>query len=99
MANLATVLGLLQLNAEVIYMFLTKRRNLWEKEQAVAKAKAEAEARAKAQAAAQAEAQAQARAAAVAEARAEDRAWFEAWQKDPDQAPPPPWTRNGPEKE
>ena len=99
MANLATVLGLLQLNAEVIYMFLTKRRNLWEKERAVAKAKAEAEARAKAQAAAQAEAQAQARAAAVAETRAEARAWFEAWQKDPDQAPPPPWTRNGQEKE
>ena len=88
MANLATVLGLLQLNAEVIYMFLTKRRNLWEKEQAVAKAKAEAKA---AQAAAEARAQAQ--------ARAEDQAWFEAWQKDPEQAPPPPWAQNGQEKE
>ena len=69
MANLAAVLGLLQLNAEVIYMILTKRRNLWEKEQAVAKAKAET------------------------------RDWFEAWQKDPEQATPPPWARNGAERD
>ena len=88
MANLAAVLGLLQLNAEVIYMILTKRRNLWEKEQAVAKAKAEAKA-----------AQAAAEARAKAEARAEARDWFEAWQKDPEQAPPPPWARNGAERD
>ena len=52
MPNLATVLGLRQLNAAVIYMILTKRRNYWEKEQAVAKAvaKAVAEAAAKARA-------------------------------------------------
>ena len=92
MANLAAVLGLLQLNAEVIYMILTKRRNLWEKEQAVAEAKAKAKA-------AQAAAEAQARAEAVAKTRAEARDWFEAWQKDPEQAPPPPWARNGAERD
>lgn len=93
MANLATALAIIQLNAEVIYMFLTKRRNQWEKEQAVAQARAEAEA-----AADQAVAKAEARARAAASAEA--RAWFEAWQKDPEQAPPPPWAaRNGSERE
>ncbi len=52
MANVVTALALIQLNLEVIYMILTKRRNLYEKEQAVAKAKAEAEARGEAAAAA-----------------------------------------------
>ena len=39
---------LLQLNIEAIYMLLTMRRNHWEKEQAVAKAKVEAKAEANA---------------------------------------------------
>ena len=47
MANLVAVLALLQLNAEVIYMILTKRRNYWEKEQAVAKAAEKAAAKAR----------------------------------------------------
>ena len=47
MANLVAVLALLQLNAEVIYMILTKRRNHWEKEQAAAKAAEKAAAKAR----------------------------------------------------
>ena len=47
MANLVAALALLQLNAEVIYMILTKRRNYWEKEQAVAKAAEKAAAKAR----------------------------------------------------
>ena len=50
MANLVAALALLQLNAEVIYMILTKRRNHWEKEQAAAKARDEARAETRAEA-------------------------------------------------
>ena len=64
---------LLQLNIDAIYMILTMRRNHWEKEQAVAKAKAEA------------------KAAGQSEANAAARAWYEAWQRDPNTAPPPPF--------
>ena len=56
MANLVAVLALLQLNTEVIYMILTKRRNYWEKEQAVAKAAAKARAEARAETRAEARA-------------------------------------------
>ena len=49
MPNLVAALALLQLNAEVIYMILTKRRNHWEKEQAVAKAAEKAAAKARAE--------------------------------------------------
>ena len=45
MANLAAILALFQLNFEVVYMFLTKRRNQTEKEAAVAAAVKQAEAR------------------------------------------------------
>ena len=78
MANVATALALIQLNLEVIYMILTKRRNLYEKEQAVAKAKAEAEVRAKA--------------AGEAAAAARIREWYEAHRHDLTNAPPPPYS-------
>ena len=72
MANVATALALIQLNLEVIYMILTKRRNLYEKEQAVAKAKAEAEVRAKAEGIAEGKAEgiAQGKAAGIAQGKA-----------------------------
>ena len=82
MANVATALTLIQLNLEVIYMILTKRRNLYEKEQAVAKAKAEAEVRAKAAGIAQGQAEAEARI----------REWYEAHRHDLTNAPPPPYS-------
>ena len=97
MANVATALALIQLNLEVIYMILTKRRNLYEKEQAVAKAKAEAEAEAAA-AAAQAEARGKAAGIAQGEAQAEAaaaariREWYEAHRHDLTNAPPPPYS-------
>ena len=50
MANVVTALALIQLNLEVIYMILTMRRNLYEKERAEARAKAEGIAEGKAQA-------------------------------------------------
>ena len=78
MANVVTALALIQLNLEVIYMILTKRRNLYEKEQAVAKAKAEAEVRAKA--------------AGEAAAAARIREWYEAHRHDLTNAPPPPYS-------
>ena len=89
MANVATALTLIQLNLEVIYMILTKRRNLYEKEQAVAKAKAEAEAEAAAAAA-------RAKAAGIAQGQAETEArireWYEAHRHDLANAPPPPYS-------
>ena len=78
MANVVTALALIQLNLEVIYMILTMRRNLYEKEQAVAKAKAEAEVRAKA--------------AGEAAAAARIREWYEAHRHDLANAPPPPYS-------
>lgn len=54
--NIAIILALFQLNYEAIYMFLTKRRNQHEKEEAVT----QAEARATAQATSQANAKARA---------------------------------------
>ena len=90
MANVVTALALIQLNLEVIYMILTKRRNLYEKEQAVAKAKAEAEVRAKAEGIAQGIAQGQAQAEATAAARI--REWYEAHRHDLSNAPPPPYS-------
>ena len=90
MANVATALALIQLNLEVIYMILTKRRNLYEKEQAVAKAKAEAEVRAKAEGIAEGIAQGQAQAEAAAAARI--REWYEAHRHDLTNAPPPPYS-------
>ena len=96
MANVATALALIQLNLEVIYMILTMRRNLYEKEQAVAKAKAEAEARAEA-AAAEAEARGIAQGKAAGEAAAEAaaaariREWYEAHRHDLSDVPPPPY--------
>ena len=92
MANVATALALIQLNLEVIYMILTKRRNLYEKEQAVAKAKAEAEVRAKAEGIAQGKAAGIAQGQAETEARI--REWYEAHRHDLTNAPPPPF-RNG----
>jgi len=89
MANVATALALIQLNLEVIYMILTKRRNLYEKEQAVAKAKAEAEAEAEA-AAARAKAAGIAQGQAEAEARI--REWYETHRHDLTNAPPPPFS-------
>ena len=89
MANVATALALIQLNLEVIYMILTKRRNLYEKEQAVAKAKAEAEAAA---AAATARAKAAGIAQGQAEAEARIREWYEAHRHDLTNAPPPPYS-------
>ena len=86
MANVVTALALIQLNLEVIYMILTKRRNLYEKEQAEARAKAEGIAEGKAQA--QAEAKAQAEAAAAARIRE----WYEAHRHDLTNAPPPPYS-------
>ena len=86
MANVATALALIQLNLEVIYMILTMRRNLYEKEQAVAKAKAEAEVRAKA------EGIAEGKAAAEAAAAARIREWYEAHRHDLTNAPPPPYS-------
>ena len=82
MANVVTALALIQLNLEVIYMILTKRRNLYEKEQAVAKAKAEAEVRAKAEGIAQGQAETEARI----------REWYEAHRHDLANAPPPPYS-------
>ena len=94
MANVVTALALIQLNLEVIYMILTMRRNLYEKEQAVAKAKAEAEVRAKAEGIAEGKAQAQAEAKAQAEAAAAARIreWYEAHRHDLTNAPPPPYS-------
>ena len=89
MANVATALALIQLNLEVIYMILTMRRNLYEKEQAVAKAKAEAEAAA---AAATARAKAAGIAQGQAEAEARIREWYEAHRHDLTNAPPPPYS-------
>ena len=105
MANVVTALALIQLNLEVIYMILTKRRNLYEKEQAVAKAKAEAEAaaaaaaaRAKAAGIAQGKAAgiAQGQAQAEAEAEARIREWYEAHRHDLANAPPPPYSNGYP---
>ena len=102
MANVVTALALIQLNLEVIYMILTKRRNLYEKEQAVAKAKAEAEVRAKAEGIAEGKAEgiaqgktagiAQGKAEAEAAAAARIREWYEAHRHDLANAPPPPYS-------
>ena len=85
MANVATALTLIQLNLEVIYMILTKRRNLYEKEQAEARAKAAGIAEGKAQGKAAGIAQGQ------AEAEARIREWYEAHRHDLTNAPPPPY--------
>ena len=77
MASLTAILALFQLNFEVVYMFLTKRRNLYEKHEAVAAAIKQAKADTK------------------AAADAEAKAWFEQYQPDQDNAPPP-WSGNGP---
>ena len=90
MANVVTALALIQLNLEVIYMILTKRRNLYEKEQAVAKAEVRAKAAGIAEGKAQAQAEAQARAEAAAAARI--REWYEAHRHDLTNAPPPPFS-------
>ena len=82
MANVVTALALIQLNLEVIYMILTMRRNLYEKEQAVAKAKAEAKA----------EAEVRGKAAGEAAAAARIREWYEAHRHDLTNAPPPPYS-------
>ena len=98
MANVVTALALIQLNLEVIYMILTMRRNLYEKEQAVAKAKAEAEVRAKAEGIAEGKAEgiAQGKAAGIAQGQAETEArireWYEAHRHDLTNAPPPPFS-------
>ena len=78
MANVVTALALIQLNLEVIYMILTKRRNLYEKEQAEARAKAAGIAEGKAQ--------------AEAAAAARIREWYEAHRHDLTNAPPPPYS-------
>lgn len=80
MANLAAILALSQLNIEVLYMFLTMKRNHDEKQEAIAKARSEAKAEAE---------------VAAKAAQAENQAWFEQYQADPANAPPPPWARNG----
>ncbi len=82
MANVVTALALIQLNLEVIYMILTKRRNLYEKEQAEARAKAEGIAQGKAAGIAQGQAEAEARI----------REWYEAHRHDLTNAPPPPFS-------
>ena len=98
MANVVTALALTQLNLEVIYMILTKRRNLYEKEQAVAKAKAEVEVRAKAEGIAEGKAEgiAQGKAAGIAQGQAETEAriweWYETHRHDLTNAPPPPFS-------
>ena len=93
MANVATALALIQLNLEVIYMILTKRRNLYEKEQAEARAKAEGIAEGKAEGIAQGKAAgiAQGQAQAEAAAAARIREWYEAHRHDLSNAPPPPY--------
>lgn len=78
--NIATALALIQLNLEVLYMFLTMRRNAFEKQEAVDKAVAEATAKVKAE--------------TEAHIKAEVLEWYET-HKDNLQEAPPPFSNNG----
>lgn len=75
-----TILTMIYPNLEAGTMFLAKLMNEYNEQKALARGRAEAEAAAAAQRAAD---------------QAENRAWFELYQSDPTNAPPPPFASNG----